>query len=290
MGVPSKQNVFVCKQKPLFKEVRGWVCRSFRVAEHGSARLWHKHTLPAMIEVANQATNRSTNFSSPKTSCFNSKMKLKPGSKVFREKNWVFPDSFPQKSQPRWMLQFLHLRPKAKPLISNEAPLSQGKNNRLWGKKNNNFGSRCYPEKIQDDSPDDSGWWVGFGRILSETNLSLVAKNTPSCEIFVFDAFPATQKEMACFLFFGKTQQNTLFPSSSISTKPQQNTRPTSALQTAAQSLPAGEGCHRGERRWGVFSALGWHDSYVIHRRFERQNWDFESSHCFWAIGWGCVL
>jgi len=58
-------------------------------------------------------------------------MKLKPGSKVFREKNWVFPDSFPQKSQPRWMLQFLHLRPKAKPLISNEAPLSQGKNNRL---------------------------------------------------------------------------------------------------------------------------------------------------------------
>lgn len=135
MGVPSKQNVFVCKQKPLFKEVRGWVCRSFRVAEHGSARLWHKHTLPAMIEVANQATNRSTNFSSPKTSCFNSKMKLKPGSKVFREKNWVFPDSFPKKSQPRWMLQFLHLRPKAKPLISNEAPLSQGKNNRLWRKK-----------------------------------------------------------------------------------------------------------------------------------------------------------
>ena len=32
-----------------------------------------------MVEVANQATNRSMNFS-PKTSCFNSKMKLKPGS------------------------------------------------------------------------------------------------------------------------------------------------------------------------------------------------------------------
>lgn len=144
MGVPSKQNVFVCKQKPLFKEVRGWVCRSFRVAEH---------TLPAMIEVANQATNRSTNFS-PKTSCFNSKMKLKPGS-------------------------------------------------------------------------------------------------TPICETFVFMPFrPPKRNGMFFFLARHNKTRWFLLPASQLST---QRKRPTSALQTAAQSLPAGKGCHRGERRWGVF-------------------------------------
>lgn len=154
MDVPSKQNVFVCKQKPLFKEVRGWVCRSFRVAEHGSAR--HKHTLPAMIEVANQATNRSTNFSSPKTSCFNSKMKLKPGSKVFRKKNGVFPDSFLKSHNPDGCFNFFISVKKKKPLISkvgnsDEAPLSQGKTSAFEGKKPTISVHGVIRKKVQDD-------------------------------------------------------------------------------------------------------------------------------------------